>query len=281
MLVDDLERAYCPLCSSAEHEPAYPQFSPYCVVQCRACAFYFLSPRLKEDEMLSKYKLDSYFEGEGSGYASYEQQAQTLMATFRRLMVNLSARQLTGGALLEVGCGFGYLLEAAKGYFDMRVGTDFSSLAVEQASQRADRVYCGGPEQIPSEQKFDCIIATHVIEHVYQPLKFLRDLCRHLRPSGKLVVAAPNMGSWWRWLMGHHWPLFKIPEHVLYFDRKSLKALVRQAGFVDVELLAYPHAFPLSLVASKFGLAMPEGLGRLPVWLPASTVAVYGTFTGD
>lgn len=44
-----------------------------------------------------------------------------------------------------------------------------------------------------------------------------------------MVVAAPDMGSWWRWLMGHHWPLFKIPEHVLYFDRKSLKALVRQA----------------------------------------------------
>jgi SAM-dependent methyltransferase len=127
---------------------------------------------------------------------------------------------------------------------------------------------------------FDCIIATHVIEHVYQPLKFVRDLSRHLRPSGKLVVAAPDMGSLWRWLMGHHWPLFKIPEHVLYFDRRSLIALVRQAGFVNVGILAYPHAFPLSLVARKFGLTMPKSLGRLPVWLPATTVAVYGTFPG-
>ena len=56
--------------------------------------------------------------------------------------------------------------------------------------------------------------------------------------------------------MGHHWPLFKIPEHVLYFDRKSLKALVRQVGLVNVEILAYPHAFRLSVAASKVGLAI-------------------------
>ena len=230
--------------------------------------------------MLEMYKLRDYFEGTGAGYANYEQQSRTLVATFKRLMVNLSAHRLTGGALLEVGCGFGYLLEAAKGYFEARVGAEFSSIAAEQASYRADRVYCGGPEQIPDRETFDCIIATHVIEHVYQPLKFLRDLCRHLRPSGKMVIAAPDMGSWWRRMMGHHWPSFKIPEHVLYFDRRSLKALVRQAGLVDVGILAYPHAFPLSLVASKFGLTMPESLGRLPMWLPATTVAVYGTFPG-
>jgi SAM-dependent methyltransferase len=84
---------------------------------------------------------ESYFEGGEVGYSSYVDQEASLRATFRRFLLNLEKRNLTKGALLEVGCGYGYFLNEAKGFFDFRIGTDFSRRAVKEARLRADYVY--------------------------------------------------------------------------------------------------------------------------------------------
>ena len=229
--------------------------------------------------MRRAYAKDDYFEGGQSGYSdtSYALQERALRATFKRLMRNLQMRNLTGGALLEVGCGYGYLLEEAKDFFSFRVGTEFSPQGVQMASARADKVYEGGVEQLPVSLTFDCVIATHVIEHVYEPLEFLKRLVRHTNPRGRVVLAAPDMGGYLRKLMRQRWPSFKIPEHVLYFDAATLSALMRQGGLIDVQLLPYPHAFPLALIASKMHLQFPASLGGVNIWVPATTVALCGT----
>ena len=274
----NLEEPICPLCGSFKKTLAYTNFSPYAVVRCQVCRFYYLSPRPTETHMMQLYSKDTYFEGEEGGYDSYLEQELALKATFHRLMLNLAKRDLIGGSLLEIGCGYGYLLEAAQGFFSTRVGTDFSAQAVQRAKNRADQVYQGGIQQVSLEQEFDLVIATHVIEHVYQPKLFLEQLCQRLRSGGKVVIATPNMGSFWRHLMGHRWPSFKMPEHILYFDEKSLSSLMRQVGMTNIQYLPYPHAFPLPLIASKFGIKLPPTLNQYNLWLPATTLALYGTF---
>lgn len=229
------------------------------------------------------YMQDDYFEGGQAGYADtgYALQERALRATFRRLMCNLQKRHLTGGALLDVGCGYGFLLEEAKGFFSPRVGTEYSPQGVRLASARADKVYEGGVEQLPSDLRFDCVVATHVIEHVYEPLEFLKRLAGHTKPHGKIVLAAPDMGGFLRRLMGRRWPSFKIPEHTLYFDATTLFALMRRAGLIDLRLLPYPHAFPLALIATKLRLPFPAALGGANIWVPATTVALCGTVPHD
>ncbi len=275
----DLEYPACPLCRSEQREVSYAEFGAHKIVRCRECRVHYLYPRLTEAAMRRAYADDDYFEGGKSGYSdtSYAMQERALRATFKRLMCNLQMRNLTGGALLEVGCGYGYLLEEAKEFFSFRVGTEFSNQGVQLASARADKVYEGGVEQLPADLTFDCVIATHVIEHIYEPLEFLKRLARHTNPRGKVVLAAPDMGGYLRKLMRHRWPSFKIPEHVLYFDATTLSALMRHGGLIDVQLLPYPHAFPLALIASKMRLQLPAALGGVNIWVPATTVALYGT----
>lgn len=272
----EIEDAVCALCGSSDRDPIYGGFGPYAVVQCRACGFYFLSPRPTEDALLRLYGNDRYFEGEGEGYISYGEQAAALRATFSRFLRQLHSQRLTGGALLEVGCGYGYLLEQAADFYRVRVGTDFSSNAVTRARGVADRVYLGGIDSVPSGERFDCVVATHVIEHLLDPRRFVTQAIQRVLPGGALVIATPDMGSFWRRLMGRQWPSFKIPEHVLFFDRRSLIRLLTDVGLSDVRPIPYPHAFPLSLVASKLGCRVPAVVGRITIWFPATTVAVFG-----
>lgn len=272
----DLETTACPLCGSGGGRALFGGrgFAPYGLQACPGCGLQYLSPRLTEQAMVAHYRSDGYFDGGEQGYASYEQQAPALRATFARLMTTLAQQGRTGGRLLEIGCGFGYLLEAAAGHFQHREGTDFSPAAVQRAARMADAVHLGGIDAVPAGAAFDCIIATHVIEHVYHPHDFVRALRERLRPGGHLVLAAPDAGSAWRRLMGRRWPSFKLPEHVLYFNRDTLGRLMREAGLADPVPVPYPHAFPLPLVGAKLGLRVPARWQRHSLWLPGTTVAL-------
>ena len=280
---EDLETIACPLCQHGRSDPLYraAHFAPYAVQTCAGCGFHFLSPRPREAAMQSLYASPNYFGGEGEGYQDYAAQELALRNTFRRLLSTLARQGRTGGHLLEVGCGFGYLLDETKPHFERRWGTDYSPSAVTQAARRADQVFQGGVDALPEDARFDCVMATHVIEHVYQPQHFVRSLLRHLRPGGHLVIAAPDTGSFWRHLMRTRWPSFKLPEHILYFDARSLTRLLQDCGVADLRRVPYPHAFPLPLVGAKLGLRLPQDWNRHSLWLPATTVALAGIKAHD
>ena len=273
-----VEYPACPVCGGERREIRFRLHEPYAVARCSACGVHYLYPRLIESAMQEAYRQPSYYEGGECGYAdtSYTAQESALRATFKRLLNNLGRRGLTGGDLLEIGCGYGYLLDEVRSSFDRRVGTEFSSQAAEIARATGAEVFVGGIEQVPPACKFDCVVATQVIEHVYEPLRFVRQLASHAKPGAHIVVATPDIGGVLRKAMGRRWPSFKTPEHVLYFDFQTLRALMYEAGLTNVRRLPYPHAFPLGLLAAKFGMRMPSPLARIRVWVPATTVAAYG-----
>ena len=273
---EDLERPVCPLCGSGERRERAYEFAPFAVARCRRCGLWYLCPRLAEPIMHRSYTDDGYFEGGEGGYSSYQAQEPTLRPTFRRFLAELRRRGMTGGRLLEVGCAYGFFLDEARGFFDHRTGTDYSPAALEKARGRADRLLLGGIGEIAADERFDCIACIHVIEHIYDPVGFLRELAGHLRPGGWIVLATPDMGSFWRSLMRLRWPFFKIPEHVTFFDRRTLRELLRRSGLADVQSLPYASVFSLDLIGEKLGLRMPGFLEKLRLWLPATTVAAAG-----
>jgi SAM-dependent methyltransferase len=278
-----LEYPACPACGVERRKIAFHLHDPYMIARCTTCGFYYLYPRVIESAMQEAYRQPSYFEGGACGYAdtSYATQEFALRATFIRLLQNLADRRLTGGTLLEVGCGYGYLLDEARPYFDRRVGTEFSVEGAKIACATGAEIFVGGIEQISTECKFDCILAIQVIEHVYEPLTFVKQLIRHTQPGGHIVVATPDIGGVLRKVMGRHWPSFKVPEHVGYFDFGTLRRLMEKTGLSNVRRLPYPHAFPLGLITTKFGVNIPSAFGCLKIWVPATTVAAYGRLSRE
>ena len=170
-----------------------------------------------------------------------------------------------------------------------RAGTEFSEAGAELARRCADAVHVGGLEAIPDGAhggQFDTIVLIHTIEHVYDPIGLLEGLMGHLAPGGWLVLATPDMGGFWRPLLGRLWPFFKPPEHVAFYTATSLKALLTAAGCNDVRRMPYLSYFPLSLVAREalpraaaereVSLADGNRRSQLAVWVPATTVAAAG-----
>ena len=268
----EMEIGTCPMCGGNAPIPSPYCDEPFRVVRCGSCRLWYLSPRLTAEAMSVFYRGESYFSGKDTGYADYRKQEKSLRLTFRRLLRKISSQGAIRDRLLEVGSGLGYFLDEARGYFQYRSGIELSPEAAKCAADLSGATMYDSVSALPSEAQFDCIVALHVIEHIYEPVAFLRQLARHLAPGGILVLAAPDMGSFWRHAMGRYWPSFKYPEHVSFFDSRTLARLISEAGFSNPRRLPYLHDFPLSEILGKLGLKAPRLSDRLRLPLPATTV---------
>ncbi len=281
---DSLEYTPCPLCGIDQpNKQKQFTFTPFQVVQCSECQLWYLSPRLREPEMLKIYADPTYFKGGSQyGYAhqhgSYFDQEISLRSTFKRFIRQLEHQNMTGGHLLEIGCGYGFLLEAAAPLFDSVTGTDFNSEAIAHIQQLGFQGIQGGVAEVPLTQHYNLIVSTGVIEHVYQPHSFINQLRQHLQPNGWLVLATPQMNSFWFKLQGKRWTSFKIPEHVTYYDPKTLTELFHRCTATQTRILTYPHAYPLKTIGEKLGIALPNWLAKYNLWLPATMFAVAARF---
>ncbi len=155
--------------------------------------------------------------------------------------------------ILDIGCAGGELAQAlkARGY---RVwGTDISEKALEAAMPHLE----GGfqfdltDEQWPAELmmlRFDVIIASEVIEHLFDPLPFIERLKSLLASGGHLIVTTPNFSFWknrFRILFGR----FRYEKeglldfgHIRFFTLPTARELFERAGYrIEREHHYYPN----------------------------------------
>jgi SAM-dependent methyltransferase len=164
-------------------------------------------------------------------------------------------------SVLDVGCGAGELGRKIKEKMACRiVGITCSEAEAGMASQRLDEVLVRDLNDFDASEvgQFDCVICSHVLEHIYQPDQLLKRLSRSLAPGGTLIVALPNVLHWRQrleFLMGR----FKYTEgglmdrtHYRFFDWATARELLTGSGYAIVEAEAH-GAFPLSRFLSRLG----------------------------
>jgi 2-polyprenyl-3-methyl-5-hydroxy-6-metoxy-1,4-benzoquinol methylase len=280
---DSLENTPCPLCNN-ESGSLVCEINSYKYNKCNNCQLVYLNPRLNEKSLLAYYAQDSFYTQYSAG-TGYEVQEKALRSTFSKYMKELHKRNVTGGKLLEIGCGFGFLLDEAKDFFGYRIGTDFSNEAVNHAKKYADNVYCGGLEAVPDDSvnKFDCVITFSVLEHVYNPNTFITEIENYMTPKGRLVVSTPFIGGMWYKVLGKKWPFFIPPEHVCLYNHASISRLLEQNGFKDIQIFISSHAWPISVFLSKVGMhklssmTTKLGIGNSPLFVPSTIINVIGS----
>ena len=137
---------------------------------------------------------------------------QTLAGSFLQKSHQLLEKTLPHGAgngrVLEVGAGSGHHLPYVKGKFDQYVMTDGSDDMLKIASQKytnqlLDKSLIIEKQDATSlsypDHSFDRLIATHVLEHLPNPVMVLKEWNRVVRPNGVISIVLPcDPGMLWR-----------------------------------------------------------------------------------
>jgi SAM-dependent methyltransferase len=136
-----------------------------------------------------------------------------------------------------VGCGPGFLLDAATEMGYQAWGIDPSAYAVALANERhRDRVRVAVLETVDFEPaSFDLLVAADAFEHVYAPRRFLAAAHRLLKPDGVLAITTPDPTSLLARVSRRGWVSFKIPEHVYYWSPATIRRALAP-GFLVREL---------------------------------------------
>jgi ubiquinone/menaquinone biosynthesis C-methylase UbiE len=139
--------------------------------------------------------------------------------------------------IADVGCGPGFLLACISKWFPMAelTGIDQSDelLRVARSRCKALRTLRGDASSaLPlQERSVDVVFALHVVEHLVEPTKFLKEAYRVLRAGGMLVVATPNLEGLGAKLMKQRWIGYSDPTHVQLHGPQFWQELLQEAGF--------------------------------------------------
>jgi SAM-dependent methyltransferase len=146
-----------------------------------------------------------------------------------------------GGRLLDVGCSNGNLLKTFHierprwGLFGSEVTDGWKKTVL--ALPGVEDFYVGRQPSFPLT--YDIISLSHVVEHLPNPIDFLKHLCGSLAPDGFIVIATPNI---------RQNPIdLLIADHCSHFDENSMAQMLTAGGFEIVHLTA--SSIPKELVS--------------------------------
>ncbi len=159
--------------------------------------------------------------------------------------------------VLDIGCGTASLGKTIKQIIKCEVvGVTYSQTEANLASQVIDQVLVADINDFDpaSLGKFDCIICSHILEHLYNPQVLLRKLHDNLTNDGILVIALPNILYFkqqrWEFIKGN----FKYTDgglmdktHFRFFDWEEALDLVKSSGFQIIYNYADGN-FPLPII---------------------------------
>ncbi len=141
--------------------------------------------------------------------------------------------------LLDVGCGAGSLLKAARRADWLAEGVEVSKPSIEFLQAQGFQVFHGELEAAHfAENSFDVVTASEILEHVSQPLNLLKESLRILRPGGLLWATTPHGRGVSARILGTDWTCVSPPEHLQLFSVKGMKELLKKAGFRKVRIFA-------------------------------------------
>ncbi len=182
---------------------------------------------------------------------------------------------ITGGPVLDVGCGVGHLISALADREVPAVGLDVSdeALATARSDRRVVTVRHDANEPWPfPDGSFAAVTMIDVLEHFPAFDAVLEDCRRVLRPGGSLFIVTVNYQSILRLLLGRKWGALKDPEHVRYFTRPSLEEGLDRHGFRLSESRTF---FNFSTAGESSAFLRPFRIPGVIVFVPAFGDSVY------
>ena len=183
--------------------------------------------------------------------------------------------------LLDVGCGAGDNARILKASGIVVDGVTLSPVERDEAAKFCRRVVIHDLEKgLPAELsgRYDCVLCSHVLEHICWPEKLLHDIRDRLAPGGVLVVALPNLFFYknrWNLLAGrfeYEGSGLMDNTHFRWYSFQSAQRLLIRSGFEMVSAEA-EGSFPIPFRRRIFPMALTR---PVDAWASARFPGFFG-----
>lgn len=218
------EEIYCPVCGiQPVKDQAYLQrHGDYFLYHCNSCDLQYWQPRA----------LDAAYYETSHSYAEHRLGTMPLQKWHKAFFRNFP---LNGGRLLDVGCGEGAFLNAARATgFDV-TGVEHNRIAARVAVEKRGlpNVFAGDLDAFIHDGgdgvrgRFDVVTCFEVIEHQAELKPFFEAIRLLLRPGGWIAGSVPNRDRFMIRREAGDYP----PHHFSYWSRGALENCLSSHGF--------------------------------------------------
>lgn len=219
--------------------------------RCKSCALKFRHP------IFTTGTYELLYDNACSGAWAVNEGRQDQMLVLKYLQDKLPG----GGKVLDVGCYTGHLLGALNPRFE-RFGVELNTAAAEVARRVTHAAIWNSLDEIPSDRRFEAILAIDVIEHMPSPRRFVEALSKKLSDGG-VVILSTGDGENFLWkILGADWWYCSYAEHLAFISEQWLKFHAVTTGLEPLELVRFRYTAAsfscLECTAFAFYAAFPR-----------------------
>ena len=211
-------------------------------------------PQPSLDNLGKYYESEDYISHTDSKRSLFEKLYHFIKSIALKNKLNLiNSLQPNKGLILDIGAGTGDFLSVAKNDGWHTIGVEPSSRAKAIAINKGVSFV----EQTSGleNQSFDVITMWHVLEHVPDLDKQIKELKRLLKPTGTLIIAVPNFKSFDAKHYGKFWAAYDVPIHFWHFSKTAIKLLFEKEEMKLEKVLPMKFdSFYVSLLSEKYKL---------------------------
>ncbi len=222
----------CMLCNGMLNEYSKTSNLDLSVNHCKNCNLY-VSGNTKEDviEKVSNLYKEDYWNERNSETSINSKYTDKDSLGKRRDWISqflYTKKYISGKTLLEIGVGAGQSINwfEDEGFYVTGIEPDGRNVSMINKMLKKGKVIQSSVEEFSSNETFDVIWMSHVLEHLLEPSDFLKKIKKNLRKNGIFFIEIPNC---------EYGPMLKdsIEEnpHLFHFTRKALIKLAENTGY--------------------------------------------------
>lgn len=234
--VSTAKKVECCLCKNDSKQKLVSQFSLngrlFEIRKCFRDNLMYLYPQPGGKYCEQLYNHPSYSTGEDDMYGlAMDDKRASEIAKIRIKEIISNKIGNKGDFFLEIGCGYGHLLNEARAAGFVASGVEFSKDGASLCIKKGLNVVRDDADSYVKNYKggkYDIIVAYSVLEHLKNPNIFLKNIRRLIKSGGTLILRVPETKNFG--------PTLSLLDHFWHFTRKSLKNILIANNFKIVEL---------------------------------------------
>lgn len=207
----------------------------YKVIKCQNCGFFQLNPIPLKIEEKSFYDQNLQVKNIREPSDAGVMEKKSLSDTKRRAEM-VSKYIQKNSTILDIGSGYGFFIKEMekRGYNITGIEVSKERREISSKVTKTKVLDIDLFENDTILPNFDYITLFHVLEHISDPIGFLKIIRKHL--NKKLIIEVPNADDMLLGASKEYRDFYWQRAHLSYFTGNTLKRVLKRAGFSSIKL---------------------------------------------